>query len=60
MSIVGGILVLGVLLLAIAKIILVYKHSSRQDTELRYTISHTIILCFTPMVLRHFLLVSSR
>ena len=50
---------LGVLLLVIATIILVCKHSSRQDTDLRYTISHTIILCFTPMVLCHFLLVSS-
>ena len=30
-SIVGGILVLGVLLLAIAKIILVSKHSSKED-----------------------------
>ena len=50
---------LGVLLLVTAMIILVYKHSSRQDTGLRYAISHAIILCFNPMVLCHFLLVSS-
>ena len=54
-SIVGGILVLGVLLLVIAKIILVCNHSSTQDTDMRYAISHTT-LSFTP---GGFLLVSS-